>query len=100
MNMKLITDIYALVREILRQPSIAKHNTKRNFFKNILMACFLLMFFGFIVMTEQAILQSQEKQLLFNRVATQKLEIEQLENDLYIKQHATAENTTVDVSEK
>lgn len=92
MNLKMITDVYALVREIVRHPEVAKHNTKRNRFKNTLVVCFLLMFFGFVVMTEQAILQSQEKRVLFNEVATKQLKIEELENDLYIKRLASEKN--------
>lgn len=85
MNINLITTLVALVREISRNPEVVKHNTKKNRFKNILMLCFIMMFFGFAVMTEQAILQTQEKHRLAVQLETQKQKIEGLENDLYIR---------------
>lgn len=85
MNFQTITGFIALIKEILRHPSIKKHNTKKNRVQNILMLCFLLMFFGFTIMTEQAILQSSAKYELQVKVDALNKEIEDLKLDLYVK---------------
>lgn len=85
MNFQTIAGFIALIKEILRHPSIKKHNTKKNRVQNILMLCFLLMFFGFTIMTEQAILQSSAKYELQVKVDALNKEIEDLKLDLYVK---------------
>lgn len=85
MNFQTIAGFIALIKEILRHPSIKKHNTKKNRVQNILMLCFLLMFFGFTIMTEQAILQSSAKYELQVTVDALNKEIENLKLDLYVK---------------
>ena len=85
MDFQTIAGFIALIKEILRHPSIKKHNTKKNRVQNILMLCFLLMFFGFTIMTEQAILQSSAKYELQVKVDALNKEIEDLKLDLYVK---------------
>ena len=86
MDIKTFSALIALIKEILRHPEIKKHNTKKNRVKNILLVCFLLMFFGFAVMTEQAVLQSTAKHELQNEVTALKKQVEELKLDLYVKQ--------------
>lgn len=88
MNAQMIAGFVALIKEIMRHPGVKKHNTRKNRVQNILMLCFLMMFFGFTIMTEQAILQSAAKYELQNTVAIQKKRINELELDLYVKKLA------------
>lgn len=85
MNPQMIAGFIALIKEIMRHPSVKKHNTKKNRVQNIMMVCFLLMFFGFTIMTEQAILQSTAKYELQKTIAMQNKRIKDLELDLYVK---------------
>lgn len=92
MNAQMIAGFIALIKEIMRHPGVKKHNTRKNRVQNILMLCFLLMFFGFTIMTEQAILQSAAKYELQNTVRTQNKRIQDLELDLYVKKLAEESN--------
>lgn len=96
MNIQMLTGFIALIREILRQPGIKKHNTKKNRLRNILMINFLLMFLGFAVMTEQAIIQSNAKYKIQSEILARDKIIEEMERDLYMKKlgESLPDNTT------
>lgn len=85
MHIQMLTSVIALIREVLNQPGVKKYNTKKNRVKNILMISFLLMFLGFSIMTEQAILQSNAKYVIQDKIALQNKLINELERDLYLK---------------
>ena len=85
MNIQMLTGFIALIREILRQPGIKKYNTKKKRLRNILMINFLLMFLGFAVMTEQAIIQSNAKYKTQSEILSRDKLIEEMERDLYLK---------------
>ena len=86
MNIQTLSALIALIKEMLRHPEIKKRNTKKNRVLNIVLLCFLIMFFGFAIMTEQAVLQSSAKYELQNEVTVLKKQVEELKLDLYVKQ--------------